>query len=156
VYPGAAFASAQAAAYPDIKPIEINRSVDDAFELAADAIRRLKMDIVRQQGPDLETGRPGTLEVVDRTLLLGFYDDVVIRVVGNEERARIDIRSASRYGSHDLGRNAARIRQILKEIVVRLESVVPAARGKSNAKSKKKEVKEEPRRSRRLRRRRRR
>jgi hypothetical protein len=87
-------------------------------------------------------------------LLLGFYDDVVIRVEGDEERARIDIRSASRYGSHDLGRNADRIRQILKEIVVRLESVVPAAQAKSDAKPKK-EVKEEPRRSRRLRRRRR-
>ena len=59
-YPGAAFAAAQAAAYPDIKPIEINRSSDEAFELAADAIRRLKMDIVRQDPPDLETGRPGT------------------------------------------------------------------------------------------------
>jgi uncharacterized protein (DUF1499 family) len=154
VYPGAAFAAAQAQAYPDIKPIRINRSVDEAFELAADAIRRLKMEIVRQKAPDLETGRPGTLEVVDRTLLLGFYDDVVIRVAGNEEQARIDIRSASRYGSHDLGRNAERIRQILKEIVVRLESVVPVARGKSDAKSKK-EVKEEPRRTRRSRRRRR-
>jgi hypothetical protein len=96
-YPGAAFASAQAAAYPDIKPIEINRSADEAFELAADAIRRLKMEIVRQEGPDLSAGRPGILEVVDRTLLMGFYDDVVIRVTGNEEHARIDVRSASRY-----------------------------------------------------------
>jgi uncharacterized protein (DUF1499 family) len=153
-YPGAAFAEAQAAAYPDIKPIAINRSADEAFELAADAIRRLKMDIVRQKGPDPETGRPGTLEVVDRTLVLGFYDDVAIRVTGNEEEARIDVRSASRYGSHDLGRNADRIRQILKEIVVRLESVVPAARAKSV--TKKKEVKEERPRSRRSRRRRRR
>jgi uncharacterized protein (DUF1499 family) len=153
-YPGAAFASLQTAAYPDIKPIEINRSVDDAFELAADAVRRLKMDIAHQQAPDLDAGRPGTLEVVDRTLLLGFYDDVAIRVAGNEEQARIDIRSASRYGSHDLGRNAERIRQILKEIVVRLESVVPAARPKS-VETSKKEVKEERRRSRRSRRRRR-
>jgi uncharacterized protein (DUF1499 family) len=147
-YPGAAFAGAQAAAYPDIKPIEVNRSSDEVFELAADAIRRLKLEIVRQQGPDLEEGRPGFLEVVDRTLLLGFYDDVVIRVAGNEEHARIDVRSASRYGPHDLGRNAERIRLILKEIVVRLESVVPAARAKSDAKPKG-DVKEESQRSRR-------
>jgi len=152
-YPGAGFAQAQAAAYPDIKPIEINRSSDEAFDLAADAIRRLKMEIVRQEGPDQEAGRPGTLEVVDRTLLLGFYDDVVIRVSGNDERARIDVRSASRYGRHDLGRNADRIRQILKEIVVRMESVVPAAHAKAAAKPK--SVKVERRRSRRSRRRRR-
>lgn len=127
-YPGAAFARAQAAAYPDIKPIEINRSSDEAFELAADALRRLKMEVVRQQPPDLEEGRPGIIEAVDRTLLLGFYDDVAIRVSGNDEHARVDVRSASRYGRHDLGRNADRVRQILKEIVVRLESVIPAAR----------------------------
>jgi len=151
-YPGAGFARAQSAAYPDIKPIEINRSVDEAYELAADAIRRLKMEIVRQEAPDLETGRPGMLEVVDRTLILGFYDDVAIRVAGNDEQARIDVRSASRYGRHDIGRNADRVRQILKEIVVRLESVVPAARAKV---VKRKKVKEERRRSRRSRRRRR-
>jgi len=155
VYPGAAFASAQAAAYPDIKPIEIDRSADEAFELAADAVRRLKMEIVHQEVPDLAAGRPGTIEVVDRTLILGFYDDVAIRVVGNEEHSRIDVRSASRYGQHDLGRNAERIRQILREIVVRMESVVPAARAKKVAKPKE-EVKERPRRSRRSRRRRRR
>lgn len=151
-YPGAPFAQEQAAAYPDIKAIVINRPSDEAFELAADAIRRLKMDIVRQEAPDIESGRPGTLEVVDRTLLLGFYDDVAIRVSGNEEQSRIDVRSASRYGRHDLGRNAERVRQILKEIVVRLESVVPTARTKEKAETK---VKEEPQRSRRQRRRRR-
>jgi uncharacterized protein (DUF1499 family) len=151
-YPGTAFAKAQAAAYPDIKPIEVNRAADEAFELAADAIRRLKMEIVRQDAPDPGAGRPGAIEVLDRTLLLGFYDDVAIRVSGNDEQARIDVRSASRYGAHDLGRNAERIRQILKEIVVRLESVVPAARAKV---TKPEEVKEEQPRSRRLRRRRR-
>jgi uncharacterized protein (DUF1499 family) len=150
-YPGAAFAAAQAAAYPDIKPITINRSADEAFELAADAVRRLKMDIVRQEGPDPESGRPGIVEAVDRTLILGFYDDVAVRVTGDQEQARIDVRSASRYGRHDLGRNAERVRQVLKEIVVRLESVVPAARPAARPKS----VKAEPRRSRRLRRRRR-
>ena len=98
-YPGAAFAAAQAAAYPDIKPIEINRSVDDTFEIAADAIRRLKLEIVRQEAPDMSTGRPGYLEIADRSLIIGFYDDVVLRVAGDEEQARIDVRSASRYGA---------------------------------------------------------
>ena len=153
LYPGDKFASLQHAAYPDIKPIEINRSVDEAYELAADAIRRLKMEIISQEPPDLELGRPGILEAVDRTLILGFYDDVAIRVTGDEEKARIDVRSASRFGRHDLGRNADRVRQVLKEIVVRLESVVPAARAKVE---KPKVIKEERRRSRRSRRRRRR
>ncbi len=154
-YPGAAFAKAQAAAYPDIKPIEINRSSDEAFELAADALRRLKMTIVRQDPPDLETARPGILEAVDRTMILGFYDDVAIRVSGNDEHARIDVRSASRYGRHDLGKNADRIRQILKEIVVRLELVVPVPHAEKTKAKADDEVKEEQRRNRRSRRRRR-
>ena len=151
-YPGPAFAAAQAAAYPDIKAIEINRSVDDTFEIAADAIRRLKLEIVRQEAPDMSAGRPGYLEIADRSLIVGFYDDVVMRIAGDEEQARIDVRSASRYGAHDLGRNAERIRMILKEIVVRLESVVPAARG---TKAKDDATEEEPRRNRRPQRRRR-
>jgi hypothetical protein len=62
------------------------------------------------------------------------------------------VRSASRFGRHDLGSNADRVRQILKEIVVRMESVVPATRAKAEPK----DVKEEQPRSRRSRRRRRR
>ena len=153
-YPGAVFAKAQAAAYPDIKAIEINRSSDEAFELAADAIRRLKLDVVGQEAPNIKTGRPGTIEIVDRSLILGFYDDVVIRVTGDGEQARIDLRSAARYGAIDLGRNAERVRQLLKEIVVRMESVVPAEHDNSVAKAKD-EVKGVQQRSRSSRRRRR-
>ena len=72
---------------------------------------------------------------------------------GDDEHARIDVRSASRYGRHDLGRNADRVRQILKEIVVRMESVVPAVRTKEKPKAEA-AVKEEQRRRRRSRRRR--
>jgi uncharacterized protein (DUF1499 family) len=152
-YPRAEFAQAQLAAYPDIKPIRIDRSADDAFEIASDAVRRLKYDVVRQEGPDLNEGRPGMIEIVDRTLILGFYDDAVIRVSGDGKQSRIDVRSASRYGRHDLGRNAERVREILKEIVVRMESVVPAARTR---RAEPENVSEERPRSRRARRRRRR
>jgi uncharacterized protein (DUF1499 family) len=149
-YPGESFALKQAVAYPDIRPIKINRS--------SDAVRRLEMKIVRQEAPNLETGKPGVMEVVDRTMILGFYDDVAIRVTGDANDARIDVRSASRYGTHDLGRNAERTRRILKEIITRLESVVPTRKEKvaeTTAKEKPK-VKKRRRRSRRWRRRRRR
>jgi uncharacterized protein (DUF1499 family) len=151
-YPGAAFATAQAAAYPDIKTIEINRSVDETYELVVDTIQRLKMDIVFQQSPEPEANRPGIIEFVDRTMVLGLYDDVAVRVSGNDEASRIDVRSASRYGSHDLGRNAQRIRMILKEIVVRLESVPVEA--KAAPAKVERDTKEEQRSNRRPRRRR--
>lgn len=153
-YPGAAFAKKQLAAYPDIRPIEIDRPADEVFGLAAEAVKRLKMPIVHQEAPDLDAGRPGYVEIADRTLILGLQDDVVIRVVGDEQRARLDVRSASRYGGHDLGRNADRVRHILKEVVTVMESTVPAARAESVEKSR--DAKEEQPRSRRSKNRRRR
>ena len=150
-YRGAAFAKAQSAAYPDIKAIELNRTVDEAFEVASDAVRHLKLNVVGQDAPDLKNGRPGTIEIMDRSLILGIYDDLVIRVSGDEESARIDVRSASRYGSFDLGSNAEHVRQLLKDIVVRMESVIPAEHTKGAAKGKD-DVKEEQQRNRRPRR----
>jgi uncharacterized protein (DUF1499 family) len=150
-YRGAAFAKAQSAAYPDIKAIELNRTVDEAFEVATDAVRHLKLNVVGQEAPDPKSGRPGTIEIVDRSLIIGIYDDVVIRVSGDEESARIDVRSASRYGSFDLGSNAAHVRELLKDIVVRMESVIPAEHAKGAAKAKD-DVKEEQQRNRRQRR----
>lgn len=132
-YPGDTFAKAQAAAYPDIQPLEIDRSSQEAFGLAADVLRnKMFMTIAREQPPDAEAGDPGFIEAEDLTLVMGFRDDVAIRVSGDETRSRIDVRSASRYGRHDLGRNAQRLRQVLRELVVRLEETVPAPKPQEN------------------------
>jgi uncharacterized protein (DUF1499 family) len=127
-YPGERFANEQARAYPDIKPMLVNRSSAEAFELVVEAVRKLKMEIVREEGPTAEGGE-GAIEAVDRTIVVGFYDDVAIRVTGSDESARIDIRSAARFGRTDFGANAERVRALMKEIVTRLESTVPVAEG---------------------------
>jgi uncharacterized protein (DUF1499 family) len=127
-YPGEVYAREQARAYPDIKPMLVNRSSAEAFELVVEAVRKLKMEIVREEGPAAD-GSQGMIEVVDRTLIAGFYDDVAIRVTGDEARARVDIRSASRFGRADFGQNAERIRTLMREIVTRLEATVPTADG---------------------------
>jgi hypothetical protein len=127
-YPKDQFASLQGAAYPDLKPLLINRSSEEAFQLALDAVKRLKFQLVAEQPPELRPAtRPGWIEATDRTLIFGFYDDVVIRVDGDQRRARIDVRSASRYGQHDLGSNAERARKILREVQIRYEETVSGA-----------------------------
>lgn len=127
-YPGEPFAKLQAIAYADLEPIDLPRSTTEAFELSADTLRnKLGMSIVREQAPDPGSGRPGFIEAVDQTLIVGFYDDVAVRVVGDASRARIDVRSASRYGRHDLGQNAERVRRVLKEIVAQVEATLPVA-----------------------------
>lgn len=135
-YPGDGYAEMQAVAYSDLQPFLIPRSADEAFELAAEAVRRLKLEVVAESPPGDGFDEPGTIEAVDRTLIIGFYDDVVIRVMGDSDSSQIDVRSASRYGQHDLGHNAARIRTILAELRTVLESSVPAAANPRNARSK--------------------
>jgi uncharacterized protein (DUF1499 family) len=125
-YPGPSFASQQAAAYPDLKPMVIDRSSEETFELVTDALRKLKIHVVHDEAPGA-AGAPGVIEAVDRTLIAGFYDDVAIRVSGDEAVSRVDIRSASRFGSADLGRNAERIRLIMHEITMRVQATVPTA-----------------------------
>lgn len=129
VYPGPQFGAQQQRAYPDLKPMVLNRSQSEAFELVVDALKRLGLTIVRQQEPNMASGAPGFVEAVDRTLVLGLYGDVAIRVTGGGEEARVDLRSASRFGATDFGINAERLRTIMKEIVARMEETVPTADG---------------------------
>jgi uncharacterized protein (DUF1499 family) len=129
VYPGEAVAARQAAAYPDLVPLDVNRPAPEVFDLVIDALKRLQMSIVAEQEPTDENPI-GRAEAVDRTLILGFYDDIAVRVtpVGDlsDPSARIDLRSSSRYGRSDFGANAQRLRSIMREIVARLEATVPA------------------------------
>ena len=123
-WPGAAAAALQTANYPDIGPLIIRRDVEESFELAAEAVRRQRMTVLNEVLA--ADGRSGVIEVTERTTVLGFTDDVVIRLREHGDRTRIDVRSASRYGRHDLGRNAERVRRVLKQIVARVQATVPA------------------------------
>jgi uncharacterized protein (DUF1499 family) len=120
-------ADEQARAYPDIRPMRIERSVEEAHALVVDAVKRLKMDIVREDAPDAETGTPGEIEAVDRTLVMGWYEDFALRVTGDAESARVDIRAASRFGRADMGTNAEGIRELVKEIQARVDATMPTA-----------------------------
>lgn len=110
---------AQEEAYPDIAPISLERSAAEVFSLVHEAVERLGWTIVTSEAPG-ETG-PGRIEATDRTLVMGFTDDVVVQIKGDDTHAIIDARSASRYGLHDLGTNAARVRGLFAEITTALE-----------------------------------
>lgn len=104
-------AELQLAAYPDLGPLLLDRHPGEAFEGVVSAIQALGWEIVSVA---VEEGR---IEATDTTLLMGFKDDIVVRVREEEGRALIDIRSASRVGESDLGKNAARIRALRAEIL---------------------------------------
>jgi hypothetical protein len=56
------------------------------------------------------------IEAVARSLVMGFADDVVVRIVEEEQGALVDMRSSSRWGVHDLGANATRIVSFLGDL----------------------------------------
>ena len=117
--PDDAAIEAQEEAYPDIAPVSLERSAAEVFSLVHEAVERLGWTVVTSEAPG-ETG-PGRIEATDRTLVMGFTDDVLVQVKGDDTHAIIDVRSASRYGLHDLGTNAARIRTLFAEITTALE-----------------------------------
>ena len=60
--------------------------------------------------------RIGRIEAVARTPIMGFREDVSIRVAPDGEDSRVDIRSSSRYFESDLGSNAARVTKLIDDI----------------------------------------
>ena len=130
-YPGRAFAELQAKAYPDLRTLVLDRPVEEAFELVEEAVRRLRWRVVAEEPPMPPSAgkpaEPGMIEATEQTLIVGFTDDIVIRIEGGAKRSRIDARSASRYGGTDFGQNAMRLRRLLAEIRARAELTPSAA-----------------------------
>ncbi len=117
--PDAAKIEAQRQAYPDIKPLVLERSSTETFDMVHEAVKRIGWTVVVAEPP--KDGAPGHIEATDKTLVMGYTDDVAVEIGGDDTRAVIDLRSVSRYGSHDLGANAARIRAFYAEMQATLE-----------------------------------
>jgi len=115
-YAGLYTAEQQRAAYSDIEPDLTNSSAQEAYDAALKVITKRKWHIVDARPPQPAAPREGRIEAVARTPILGFRDDVVVRVRATTDGARIDVRSASRYGRHDLGANAARVRALIDDV----------------------------------------
>uniref|UniRef100_UPI0025CD9FAA DUF1499 domain-containing protein n=1 Tax=Psychrobacter sp. UBA2769 TaxID=1947348 RepID=UPI0025CD9FAA len=58
----------------------------------------------------------GIIEATDRTMWFGFKDDVIVRITDNGSERLVDIRSKSRVGGSDLGKNAERIHGFIEEL----------------------------------------
>ena len=97
----------------------LERAAPEVFSLVQEAVERRGWTIVSSETPG-ETGI-GRIEATDQTLVMGFTDDVIVQVKGDDTHAVIDVRSVSRYGMHDLGANAARIRALFEEVTTALE-----------------------------------
>jgi uncharacterized protein (DUF1499 family) len=109
----------QVEAYPDIGPMVIERAAPEVFSIVHEAIDRLGWNVVLSEAPG-ETG-VGRIEASNRTLIMGYTDDVIVQVKGDDAHATIDVRSVSRYGLTDFGANAKHIRKLFDEVNTALE-----------------------------------
>jgi uncharacterized protein (DUF1499 family) len=101
--------------YPELQPIVIEAAADVAFPMVLRAARNVGWQIVEETAPSLRSG-VGRVEAVARSPLLRLPDDITIRVRGLVSETRVDLRAASRLGSHDLGANRAHVRRFMDEL----------------------------------------
>lgn len=99
-------------AYGDLRTVSLPLPVDKTVALAE--------KVARQRGWEIALAKPeeGRLEAVDTVSLFRFKDDVVVRVQPGPGglTSQVDVRSVSRVGRSDLGVNAKRIRDFLKDL----------------------------------------
>lgn len=110
IYQGDTIARQQRAAYPDIKPVMLAMTPDEAYQAVLRTARNMGWEILAS---DPSARR---VEALDETRWYGFKDDVAIRVTPASGIARVDIRSVSRVGGSDVGMNATRIRNYVAKL----------------------------------------
>lgn len=102
----------QVQSYPDLQTFRSSAAFDAVFDTALQVAADMGWDVYR------EDRNAGVIEAVATTAIMGFKDDVIIRVRTNADGSLVDMRSVSRVGVSDMGANAARIRafqQALRE-----------------------------------------
>jgi uncharacterized protein (DUF1499 family) len=109
-YAGEETATQQRKAYPELTTTVYQQNFEHVFTAANNAITTLGMTIVSADKTN------GIIEATATTTWFGFKDDVIIRIQDTGEQRLLDVRSKSRVGKSDLGKNAERITALLTEI----------------------------------------
>jgi len=124
VYAGLYSAEQQRLYYPDIETVELEVPVQRAYEVTTQLVAKRKWTVIDERAPQLPR-RIGRIEAVARTPIMGFREDVSIRIMPDGEGSRVDIRSSSRYFESDLGSNAARVTKLIDDINNAVDNAKP-------------------------------
>jgi uncharacterized protein (DUF1499 family) len=116
-YAGLYIAELQRTAYADIKPDFTDASPLEAYNAVIKVVTKRRWKIVDARSPQEGVSHEGHVEAIARTPIIGFpIEDIVVRIRATPDGARIDVRSASRYGRHDLGANAAHVNALIEDV----------------------------------------
>jgi len=109
-YAGEETAVQQRKAYTELATLSFAQSKADLMAASEQAVKNLGFAVVSANTAT------GIVEATDTTTWFGFKDDVVIRIKDEGSQRFVDIRSKSRVGRSDLGKNAERIHSIINEL----------------------------------------
>ena len=101
----------QTKAFPEIRPLVLSETKDVVFGEAMATAKSMGWKIKEE---DLAAGR---IDATDTTFWYGFDDDITIRLRdGKGGGTIVDVRSLSRIGGSDLGKNADRVGEFLRRL----------------------------------------
>mgnify|MGYP001033349342 FL=1 len=99
----------QGQAYPLVTGHRYDLPLDEALDAVETVVKGQGWQVVGPL-PAADDGQDEvTITALARSFVLDLPVDVAVRVAADENSTLVDMRSASRYGRHDLGDNAARI-----------------------------------------------
>jgi fatty-acyl-CoA synthase len=110
VFAGRRVADVNAETCAAARPLVMERAPADAYEAAKAAVLASGLTLITDDPMD------GRLEATGSSYWYGLVDDLVVRVRPDAAGARVDMRSISREGGADMGRNCRRIEGLLVAI----------------------------------------
>lgn len=106
-------------AYPEVTGRRYEAPIVQVAEVVQDLLDGRGWTIVGQENLPADATEI-SIEAQASSPLLRFPADVVVRLIDEDTSTYVDMRSASRYGPHDFGDNAARVESFLAELDVEI------------------------------------
>ncbi len=114
IYEGSDLTRQQLDAYPEIQTVKLPHPVDDVFTASKQAVAALGWTVVHANASSY------VVEATTTSLWFGFKDDVIVRLTADNNHTLVDVRSQSRIGNSDLGRNAEHIIKFMEALRTQL------------------------------------
>ena len=113
-HPGFITSELQRKYYPSLRSFEFDSEPGELYAAILMLVQRNGWRLIDNIAP--APGRDGRIEATVMTAIMGFREDISIRLRSVGTIVRVDMRSASRFGQRDFGTNARRINGFLKQL----------------------------------------
>ncbi len=100
--------------YPDLDTLTLDDDAGEVAKTIRKILRHRHWQIVGELAPS--EGAAGQIDVVTKSLVMGFPADLTIRIRDSGDQTKVDIRSVARTAWQEPGSNAVRIQSLIAEI----------------------------------------